>query len=221
MSVCSQAHPARLRTGGDGSPRAANRDFRSVQPREAARRMPACDRGIRERGCRVGVGAVHSRTLVSVHRVAFAMPAARHHPDARVTASEKSPRSVPKTHDASDVASAIVCDQGAEPLQRAGEKTATTIEHLPTKEVINSVNHGNKKGAFCSDFLFQDKPSDGLEPSTPPCHRGLERDARVSVGHQRHANPANRRDQPRRSDRAWSRVPALVFPPCSLEWCEP
>ena len=29
---------------------------------------------------RVGVGAVHSRTLVSVRRVAFAMPAACHHP---------------------------------------------------------------------------------------------------------------------------------------------
>ncbi len=38
---------------------------------------------------------------------------------------------------------------------------------LLAKEVVQSVLIGNKKAAFCSGFVVPDKPSDGLEPSTP------------------------------------------------------
>jgi hypothetical protein len=50
----------------------------------------------------------------------------------------------------------------------------------------------------------------------PPYHRGLERESRASPGHRGHENLANRRDLPKASDRAWTRLPGLVFPPCSL-----
>jgi hypothetical protein len=33
--------------------------------------------------------------------------------------------------------------------------------------VVRSVQYGNKKAAFCGGFVVPDKPSDGLEPSTP------------------------------------------------------
>ena len=46
----------------------------------------------------------------------------------------------------------------------------------------------------------------------PPCHQGLEREARASAGHRDHESPANRRDQMRTSDRARTLVPGL----CSL-----
>src|SRR5687768_4598084 len=38
-----------------------------------------------------------------------------------------------------------------------------------------------------------------------------------SAGSGDHEKPARRRDRPRRSDRAWTRVAAPVFPQCSLE----
>ena len=49
----------------------------------------------------------------------------------------------------------------------ASEKTAPTMEHLPTKEVICHSSLDNKNPRL-RGFL---EPSDGLEPSTPslPC----------------------------------------------------
>jgi hypothetical protein len=49
-----------------------------------------------------------------------------------------------------------------------------TTDPLLVKEVVHSVHHGNKKAIFCSGFVVQKKPSDGLEPSTPslPCAPG-------------------------------------------------
>jgi hypothetical protein len=46
----------------------------------------------------------------------------------------------------------------------------------------------------------------------PPYHR----ETRASAGHRDNENPANRGNQPKQSERAWTRAPALVFPPCSL-----
>jgi hypothetical protein len=65
---------------------------------------------------------------------------------------------------------------------------------------------------ICSRFL---KPSDRLEPSTPSLP-SLRREARARAGHGDHKNPGNRRIRRRRSDRAWTRVPVLVFPQRSL-----
>jgi hypothetical protein len=47
----------------------------------------------------------------------------------------------------------------------------TTVAPLPEEEVLYSVSRGNRKARFCSIFVFQTEPSDGLEPSTPslPC----------------------------------------------------
>jgi hypothetical protein len=47
----------------------------------------------------------------------------------------------------------------------------TSIDPLIVREVLHSVHHGNNKAAFCSGFVITNKPSDGLEPSTPslPC----------------------------------------------------
>jgi hypothetical protein len=39
------------------------------------------------------------------------------------------------------------------------------------------------------------------------------------AGHRDHETPANQRDHPETSDRAWTHVPGLVFPPCSLGDC--
>jgi hypothetical protein len=43
----------------------------------------------------------------------------------------------------------------------------TSIDPLLVREVLHSVHHGNNKAAFCSGFVITNKPSDGLEPSTP------------------------------------------------------
>ena len=43
----------------------------------------------------------------------------------------------------------------------------TSIDPLLVTEVLYSVHHGNNKAAFCSGFVIANKPSDGLEPSTP------------------------------------------------------
>jgi len=40
-------------------------------------------------------------------------------------------------------------------------------EPLPSKEVVGSVYHGNKKPPFAATSWLNTKPSDGLEPSTP------------------------------------------------------
>ena len=40
--------------------------------------------------------------------------------------------------------------------------------------------------------------------------------ARARAGSRDHENPANRRDRVQASDPAWTRVPGLVFPSCSL-----
>jgi hypothetical protein len=50
----------------------------------------------------------------------------------------------------------------------------------------------------------------------PPYHSASMRHARVRAGHDVHESPGNRRIRRRTSDREWTRMPALVFPQCSL-----
>jgi hypothetical protein len=61
------------------------------------------------------------------------------------------------------------------------------------------------------------KPSDGLEPSTPPYHRATRREARAQAGSRGHESRGRRRNRRKASDRAWPRLPGLVFPRCSLD----
>jgi hypothetical protein len=70
---------------------------------------------------------------------------------------------------------------------------------------------GNKK-AICWPFV---KPSNGLEPLTPPYHRATSREARAVPGSRGHESRARRRNLLRASDPAWTRVPGVVFPQCS------
>jgi hypothetical protein len=67
---------------------------------------------------------------------------------------------------------------------------------------------GNKK-AICWPFV---KPSNGLEPLTPPYHRATSREARAVPGSRGHESRARRRNLLRASDPAWTRVPGW----CSL-----
>jgi hypothetical protein len=50
----------------------------------------------------------------------------------------------------------------------------------------------------------------------PPCHSAPTRNRRASAGTRGHENPAKPRNRLSASDRAWTRVPGLVFPQCSL-----
>src|SRR5215211_5000032 len=66
---------------------------------------------------------------------------------------------------------------------------------------------------ICRDL----KPSDGLEPSTPPYHGALGREARPSTGRRGHESPADQRDiEPGacpRVDQGGRACVPLVFPP--------
>jgi hypothetical protein len=50
----------------------------------------------------------------------------------------------------------------------------------------------------------------------PLYHRATRREARASKGSSGHENPGSRRNQSKMSSRAWTRMPAQVFPQCSL-----
>ena len=71
--------------------------------------------------------------------------------------------------------------------------------------------------AACGFAGISAKPSDGLEPSTPSLPsrflRGKRGQGREVAGTK---DPLNDANQPKMSDRAWTRVPGLAFPQCSL-----
>jgi hypothetical protein len=86
------------------------------------------------------------------------------------------------------------------------------------REVVNSVHHGNKKAEFCSGFAILNKPSDGLEPSTPSLPWRFSGDTRVHA-----RSPATQfllqigsleREEMRRET---SRVSFLMCPVCVRE----
>ena len=60
------------------------------------------------------------------------------------------------------------------------------------------------------------KPSDGLEPSTPSLPSSNEEGDAGTTGSRGHESRARRRKRPKTRDPSWTRVPALVFPQCSL-----
>ena len=53
----------------------------------------------------------------------------------------------------------------------------------------------------------------------PPYHRSLEREARARAGRRDHERPGRTGNRLKRSDRGWTRLPAFVFPQCSLGGC--
>ena len=50
----------------------------------------------------------------------------------------------------------------------------------------------------------------------PPYHRTTRREWRARAGSRGHENPGSRRNRPKRSSRAWTRVSGRTFPQCSL-----
>jgi hypothetical protein len=50
----------------------------------------------------------------------------------------------------------------------------------------------------------------------PPYHRSLEREAKARAGRRDHERPGRTGNRLKRSDRGWTRLPAFVFPQCSL-----
>ena len=71
----------------------------------------------------------------------------------------------------------------------------------------------HKKSPFAGTFK---KPSDGLEPSTPSLPSSKEAGNAGKRGKPRARKPRKRRKRPKTTDREWTRVPAVVFPQCSL-----
>jgi hypothetical protein len=79
------------------------------------------------------------------------------------------------------------------------------IEISPTR----ATHHVHLQGFYTSPLTDSNR-------RPPPYHSTPRREARASAGHGGHENPANRRDRAKRNDRMWTRVPALMFPQCSL-----
>ena len=50
----------------------------------------------------------------------------------------------------------------------------------------------------------------------PPYHRATRREARATPGSRGHEARAGKENRPKAASRAWTPVPGLVFPPCSL-----
>jgi hypothetical protein len=64
------------------------------------------------------------------------------------------------------------------------------------------------EGSDCRFF----KPSDGLEPSTPPYHRATTEEPRAEPGSRGHESRARRRNRSKTPSRGWTRLPRW----CSL-----
>jgi hypothetical protein len=78
------------------------------------------------------------------------------------------------------------------------------------------VSIGATEKRLSSDFAIPQEPSDGLEPSTPslPSSDGA---GTAGKGESRwREDPASRMNRPKTTNRAWTLVPAVVFPQCSL-----
>jgi hypothetical protein len=73
-----------------------------------------------------------------------------------------------------------------------------------------------RKPPFAATSRFQTSPLTDSNRRPPPYHRATRRQARASAGHVDQRNPGSRRNPLRTSDRAWTCVPGLVFPQCSL-----
>ena len=71
-------------------------------------------------------------------------------------------------------------------------------------------SHAYGRASLASRKTLQIKPSDGLEPSTPPYHSAPQREARASAGHADHEGAANQKIRS-------ARVPASGRP-CP-RWC--
>jgi len=71
---------------------------------------------------------------------------------------------------------------------------------------------GNRSRAFAGVL----SPLTDSNRRPPPYHSALRREPRASAGSRDHESPARHGDRARKNDRAWTRVPALVFPQCSL-----
>jgi hypothetical protein len=63
---------------------------------------------------------------------------------------------------------------------------------------------------------FSRSPLTDSNRRPPPYHRTTRREWRARAGSRGHENPGSRRNRPKRSSRAWTRVSGRTFPQCSL-----
>jgi integrase len=100
-------------------------------------------------------------------------------------------------------------------------------EKLPAEEVIRRARDELVRTKFAREgkrrstnniesLQIPKSPLTDSNRRPPPYHSALSRDERASAGSRGHENAVNRIERPKTSDRAWTRVPALVFPQCSL-----
>jgi hypothetical protein len=90
-----------------------------------------------------------------------------------------------------------------------------SYEQLLDKELLDHTNPDNKNPRFPGIL----EPSDGLEPSTPSLPSSNEAGTAGKAGSRGHERRARTRIRPKARDRAWTPVPALVFPQSSLASC--
>ena len=67
-------------------------------------------------------------------------------------------------------------------------------EPLPSKEVVGSVYHGNKKAPFAATSWLNTKPSDGLEPRTPSLPSSGEAGSAGKRGNSRARKPRKKKE---------------------------
>jgi hypothetical protein len=63
---------------------------------------------------------------------------------------------------------------------------------------------------------FLQSPLTDSNRRPPPYHRATRRESRACAVSRGHEDPASGRNRPKRSRRAWTRVPGRTFPQCSL-----
>ena len=107
---------------------------------------------------------------------------------------------------------------GASPLAEAQsevtcERYANIGETRECPRVTAVVSLGAQKRHLQA---FSRSPLTDSNRRPPPYHRATKWEARAKPGSRGHESRARRRNLPKTSDPSWTRVPAVVFPQCSL-----
>ena len=84
------------------------------------------------------------------------------------------------------------------------------------REVLFRIRPGNES----SRLAGISSPLTDSNRRPPPYHRATRQERRASAGSRGHEDPASGRNRRKRSSRAWTRVPELMFPQCSLGFAD-
>jgi hypothetical protein len=110
------------------------------------------------------------------------------------------------------------CRSGSGVFAGVLNSPAAPDDHRPLlhEEVLYSVRFGNKQVLFAADSSATKSPLTDSNRRPPPYHRAKRGETRASEGIHGHEPAANARKRSTTTDREWTRVPAGVFPQCSL-----